>query len=138
MLQESSHLKDTGQETPTSNTTIFCSCWPQKGHLDFVQFPCLVTTTKRRKKPGVVAYTCNLSIWKVEIGGSEIQGHAQLYSEFKNSLDYVSTCLKQNNKKATFKEARGSWKEEGTQGRTQWRITRSINVETRLAVSASR
>lgn len=46
-------LKDKNQDTSSSNTTIFCFCWLQRGRLDFVQFLCLATITKRGKKPGM-------------------------------------------------------------------------------------
>lgn len=97
ILQEKKNcLKDKTQDT-SSNITIFCFCWLQRGHLDFVQFLRLATITKRGKQPGMVAHTCNLSICGMEVERSEIQGHAWLYSECK-SLDYVSPCLKENNK----------------------------------------
>lgn len=79
ILQEKKNcLKDKNQDTSSSNTTIFCFCWLQRGHLDFVRFLCLTTVTKRGKKPGMVAHTCNLSICGMEVGRSEIQGHAWL------------------------------------------------------------
>lgn len=101
-------LKDKNQDTSSSNTTIFCFCWLQRGHLDFVQFLCLATITKRGGKPSMIAHTCSLSICGMEGGKSEIQGHAWLYSECK-SLDYVSPCLKENKKQAAFKEVKDSW-----------------------------
>lgn len=45
---------------------------------------------------GVVPCTCNPGTWKVETERSEIQIHPQLYSEFKVSLGYMNSRLKQN------------------------------------------
>lgn len=41
------------------------------------------------QKPGMAMHICNLSIWEVEARGSDIEGHAQLHSEFEASLSYM-------------------------------------------------
>ena len=38
-------------------------------------------------------HTCNRSIRDVDIGGSGVQGHSQLHSEFKVSLGYMKPCI---------------------------------------------
>ena len=38
-------------------------------------------------------HTCNPSIREVDTGGSEVQGHSQLHSEFKVSLGYMKPCI---------------------------------------------
>ena len=43
----------------------------------------------REEEPGMVAYTCNLSIQGVETGRSRVLGHLWLYSKFEASLGYV-------------------------------------------------
>lgn len=48
-----------------------------------------LTTTE----PGVVSRFCNICT-EVEAGGSEVQGHCQLYRRFKASLGYKKPCLK--------------------------------------------
>lgn len=42
----------------------------------------------------MVAHTCNSRAWEIEAGGSEIQGHLQLHTQFKaclgcDSLDVI-------------------------------------------------
>lgn len=44
-------------------------------------------------KPGVVAHTCIPSPREPKVGGSEVQGHSLLHSEFKDSLGYMKHCL---------------------------------------------
>lgn len=39
------------------------------------------------------------SIWKLEEGGLEVQGHPQLPSEFRASLGYTRLCLKTKTRK---------------------------------------
>lgn len=46
-------------------------------------------------KLGMVAHVCAPSTWKVEAEGVGIQGHSQLPSVYKVSLDYyLRDCLK--------------------------------------------
>ena len=40
-------------------------------------------------KPHVVLYACDPSTWEVETGGSEVQGHPLLLSEFEASLEFM-------------------------------------------------
>lgn len=47
-------------------------------------------------KPDMVAHACNYSIWEMEAGQSEIQGHSWLHGKFKANLGYLRPCLKQN------------------------------------------
>jgi hypothetical protein len=44
-----------------------------------------------------VAGACNPSIWEVEIEGSKVQDHPQLYSKFEASLGYVKFCHHETN-----------------------------------------
>jgi hypothetical protein len=44
----------------------------------------------------MVAYTYKLKNWKVQAGGTEVQGHPQLHSKFKVSLGYVRPDLNNN------------------------------------------
>lgn len=46
-------------------------------------------------------YHPNSSTGKDEAGGSEIQGHLQIYSQFEASLGYTRSCLKQQNPRKT-------------------------------------
>jgi hypothetical protein len=41
----------------------------------------------------MVAYKCNTSTWEAEAGGSQIQGHPSLHSEFEASLGYIVKSL---------------------------------------------
>lgn len=45
--------------------------------------------------PGVVAYACNLSLWKVEAGGSSVKGHLLLYCELDASQIFMRPSQKQ-------------------------------------------
>lgn len=45
-------------------------------------------------KLGMVAHTCDLSMWKVEKDAAEVQGHPWLKSKFKARLGYIVACLK--------------------------------------------
>lgn len=40
-------------------------------------------------KLGRVMYTCDVSTWELEVGGSEVQDHPQLHREVKAILDYI-------------------------------------------------
>lgn len=42
----------------------------------------------------MVPYTYNPSIWKMEIGKSDIQGYPQLHSKSKATLGYMRVYLK--------------------------------------------
>lgn len=44
-------------------------------------------------KPDIEAHICNLRTQGVEVGGSEIQGHSKIHSEFKGMLGYMRSCL---------------------------------------------
>lgn len=51
----------------------------------------------RKKKLGMVSYTCNHSILELEAGGSEVQGHQPQYSKLAQpSWDPVSTKYSQS------------------------------------------
>lgn len=43
----------------------------------------------------MLVHICNQNTWEVEAGGSEVQGHPWLHSEFEASLGYVRLCFKQ-------------------------------------------
>ena len=40
-------------------------------------------------KQGAVVHICSPSTWEVETGGSEVQGHPLLLSEFEASLEFM-------------------------------------------------
>ena len=42
-------------------------------------------------KQDLVVHTCNSNTWEVEAGGSEVQGHPWLHSEFKASPELLET-----------------------------------------------
>lgn len=46
-----------------------------------------------RQKGRAMAYTCNLSTWGAETGGSQVQGHSQLHSDSEASLGYQRSDL---------------------------------------------
>ena len=46
---------------------------------------------------GVEAHPCNSSTQKIEVRGSEVQGHSQLRGEFEANLGYMRPCLKEIN-----------------------------------------
>lgn len=60
-------------------------------HGTFVNQNCLKNTFL----PGVVAYACNPSIWKVEAGGSRVKGRLQLYCELDASQIHMRLSQKQ-------------------------------------------
>lgn len=49
-------------------------------------------------KPGVMAHTSHPSIWEVEEGVLEVQGHHWLHNELETSLGSMRPCLKNKNK----------------------------------------
>lgn len=44
-------------------------------------------------EPGIVAYTCNLSIRELGTGGAEVQSHLGIYTKVETSLGYMRPCL---------------------------------------------
>lgn len=54
---------------------------------------------------GVHSY--NPSIWEAEVGRADVQGHPQLYGEFKSSLSYMRLGHKQANKQTKPNRAMG-------------------------------
>ena len=41
-----------------------------------------------------MVHICHPSTWEMEAGGSGVQGHPWLHSEFEASLGYMRPCLK--------------------------------------------
>ena len=46
--------------------------------------------------------SCNLSIWEVEAGRFEVQGHSELHRKFETSLGCMRPCLKRQGKAMPF------------------------------------
>jgi hypothetical protein len=46
----------------------------------------------------MVACTCSASIWEVEKGRSDVQGHSKLHSDFWAALDYMKPCQERRGK----------------------------------------
>lgn len=64
----------------------------QKGH-GLSRSPCH-QNTKDVLRRTQLNWDCNLSPWKVKIGGSNVQGHTGLYNHFKASLACMRPCFK--------------------------------------------
>lgn len=45
-------------------------------------------------RPDMAVHVCNPHTWEMEMGGSEIQRHPPLYSEFQASLNYTKPYFK--------------------------------------------
>lgn len=64
-----------------------------------------------------MTHTYNPSIWEVYAGGSEIQGHLWLHSEFEASPGYMKSCIKkyktkQNKNRTTLQDlVKSNWKQ---------------------------
>ena len=70
----------------------------------------LIPRAARDRQGGV--HMCTPSTWKGKTGGSEVQGHPGLHSEFEASLSYLRPALKTNSLSKGMNEGRKKGRRE--------------------------
>lgn len=68
----------------------------------------------------MVVQAWNLPSWKVKAGGSVVQGHSQLYSDFEASLWYIIIYLKKRERGWGSKDREIKEKRERKRERKEW------------------